>query len=569
MAFQPKVDDELWIDGTSYRITEHPAIPGHPYAQEGRQGVVYQLVSGDQRRALKMFKPMYRVPALVSLADRIACFAELPGLEVCSRTVLSATHHGELLQNYTELTYAVLMPWIDGPTWMNVVLLKQPLSHEQSLMLARALARALTTMEERNLAHCDLSGQNLLLPALAGATAHVMSRGLLSADLQRTFRGGPACSRVDEVALVDLEGMYAPGLDHPRDIISGSAGYAHKTVGQGVWAPEADRFAGAVLLMEMLGWHDERVRSMAWGDSFFDVQEPQQFCERFRLLREVLQPYGYKLVNLFEQAWFSESLLQCPTFGEWAVSLPQARVVELSPVNTAQIKPAKVRPLASWQTLPAWTWIAATLVIVAALAFGRLLHAPPVSPPPPSLSPTITPSTTQQPTSLPLAAATATTLPAASLAATPTAAPEPTVSATPSTPNGQRIKPILVRSLELGKSGFQVALNSLSYSSGKLSLWGTVHMPEGRFPDQYWRVLWVGDDVVSGFNLDVTDPKIAWFPVTNTYHKIDAEGLLETWPTSQDTRCMIWIRLEAKAGAITEVQFAQFDLGGDLPSCIK
>ena len=90
MLFQPEVNQELIIDDVTYRIAEHPAAPGIPYGQEGRQAIVYQLVSGEERRALKVFRPRYRLPALVGQADKIAPLAGLPGLQVCQRTVLSA-----------------------------------------------------------------------------------------------------------------------------------------------------------------------------------------------------------------------------------------------------------------------------------------------------------------------------------------------------------------------------------------------------------------------------------------------------------------------------------------------
>ena len=175
MPFHPQVGDQLNIDGVIYRIAEHPAAPGIPYGQEGRQAIVYQLVAsspdagegqGGGLRALKVFRPRYRVPALVTLADRIAAFAELPGLLVCRRTVLSARRHKDLLRQYPDLLYAVLMPWVEGPTWVQVLLEKRELSPEQSLALARALAEILAGMEEHGLAHCDLSGPNVMLPYL-------------------------------------------------------------------------------------------------------------------------------------------------------------------------------------------------------------------------------------------------------------------------------------------------------------------------------------------------------------------------------------------------------------------
>ena len=167
MAIQFIINQELLIDNVTYRVAAHPAAAGMPYGQEGRQATVYQLVaaSGEQW-ALKVFKARYRIPALVALADRLAGFADLPGLAVCQRTVLTARRHSTLLRQYPDLTYAVLMPWISGPTWMETLLDRRAFTPEQSLTLARSLAETLAALEEHGVAHCDLSGPNLLLPAL-------------------------------------------------------------------------------------------------------------------------------------------------------------------------------------------------------------------------------------------------------------------------------------------------------------------------------------------------------------------------------------------------------------------
>src|SRR5437879_4334536 len=97
MPFQPEVNQELVIDAVAYHVAPHPAVPSMVYGQEGRQGTVYQLAAAADRRALKVFKPRHRVPAMVTLAERLATFAELPGLAVCQRVVLSARRHTELL----------------------------------------------------------------------------------------------------------------------------------------------------------------------------------------------------------------------------------------------------------------------------------------------------------------------------------------------------------------------------------------------------------------------------------------------------------------------------------------
>src|SRR5687767_4012613 len=98
MPFEPQPGDTLPIGGVSYRVAAHPVAPGIAYGQEGRASTVYQLLpeaadGRSQPLALKVFKPQYRVPALVGLADGLARFAELPGLEVCHRTVITPRRH--------------------------------------------------------------------------------------------------------------------------------------------------------------------------------------------------------------------------------------------------------------------------------------------------------------------------------------------------------------------------------------------------------------------------------------------------------------------------------------------
>jgi hypothetical protein len=298
------VNDQLTINGVTYRVAEHPAAPGFPYGQEGRAGIVYQLLpsptgraaGGEGAAALKVFKPRFRSPALLTQAQRLAPFAALPGLAACQRTILSPTHHPDLLRQHPDLTYAALMPWIAGPTWLDVLLAKQPLPAQQALALAHSLAETLTRMEEHGIAHCDLSAANLILPLLAGGSG---------------------------IALVDLEGLFAPGLSQPQTLSSGSAGYAHAQAAAGLWSPNADRFAGAVLLAEMLGWCAPEVTQAAWGESYFDPQEMQQDSARYQALLAALQRHwGDAVARLFARAWHSETLADCPTFGEWLVALP-------------------------------------------------------------------------------------------------------------------------------------------------------------------------------------------------------------------------------------------------------
>lgn len=299
MSFQPNYNELLNIKNKTYYIAEHPYAPGMPYGQEGRQAVVYKLLGPEQQEvALKVFKPRFRVPGMVTLAIQLAQFADIPGLAVCRRTVLSARQHSDILNQFPDLTYAVMMPWLAGPTWMEVMLGKTELSQRESLKYARFLTEVLTSMEEQNIAHCDLSGPNLIMTGMLDPNAPV------------------------PVAMVDVEQMYSPSFQRPVALPGGSPGYAHYTATEGIWSPEADRFAGAVLIAEMLGWCDPRVRKSSWGESFFAPQEMQQDGERYHLLIQVLkEKWGEDIAGLFKRAWESELLLHAPTFGEWLVAL--------------------------------------------------------------------------------------------------------------------------------------------------------------------------------------------------------------------------------------------------------
>ncbi|CAM4339491.1 hypothetical protein [Paenibacillus tarimensis] len=304
MTFNPKVGDEIVIDGKIYRIAPHPAFYDMPYGQEGRQGTVYKLISvqDGQSKALKVFRAAFRHPANVYVSEQLASIARVEGLQVCERTVLTPQNNMELLGTYPDLLYAVLMPWIKGPTWTDILLEQGDFGADTSLHTARSLAEVLSYMEQRGLAHCDLSGPNVMIP------------GLLH-DITPAVKSW--------VQLIDIEQIYASQLDKPEHLSKGSPGYASIRPGhQPVWNKYADRFAGGVLVAEMLAWFDPDIRSLSWGESYFDPERMQEDEERAELLTEVLRrTYGSEVAALFRQVWDSDDLLRCPTFGEWYITL--------------------------------------------------------------------------------------------------------------------------------------------------------------------------------------------------------------------------------------------------------
>jgi hypothetical protein len=318
MPFNPNVNDVFKIDGLTYTAMEHPSARGMPYGQRGRQATVFQLrADNGMLVALKVFIQNFRTPTLVERARRLREFAPILGLKVCDQMVLTPERHGPLLNQHSDLNYAVLMPWVVGETWQDVLMGGQPLTRDQSQIIATLFAGILAGMEERGVAHCDLSGPNVLME-LSSFT----------------------------ISLVDVEELYAPTLSRPGLLPSGTPGYGHRTSGSGMWGPEVDRFSGAVLLAEMLCWHDPRIRQGWFGEQFFDPNEIQSDCPRYHLLTDVLQEcWGRELAEAFARAWRSAKVADCPRLGEWLNLIAPRREAALDDQRTAIGQPgAKPTP---------------------------------------------------------------------------------------------------------------------------------------------------------------------------------------------------------------------------------
>lgn len=302
MNFDPVVGQTITIARKQYTFTEHPAAPGLPYAQSGRKGTVYQLIASDSSlHALKVFKLRWQDPRTASTAQQLTALAndpELEGLDACQRYVITAENEPLLLKENSALHFAVFMPWACGETWHDLFL-AHPFSPSQCLAVAQAFARVMNRLELRGMAHCDLSGPNVMV------------------DMR-----GPS------VLLVDLEDIYAPGIQQvPLDRLpAGTDGYTHPAVRAGLWREEADRFSGAVLLAEMLSAFDDQVRQAVGEGYFFEQDEIQTDCARYHQLMDALRgQWGEALAGLFEQAWKSRSLADCPPFSAWISCLEEAQ----------------------------------------------------------------------------------------------------------------------------------------------------------------------------------------------------------------------------------------------------
>ena len=116
--------------------------------------------------------------------------------------------------------------------------------------------------------------------------------------------------------------MYHESFGSLPYVPDGSPGYAHpRNQGRGCRNRYGDRFAGAVLLTEMLVWHDPALRQSSVDVSVFDKLELCRGGPKFDLVRKVLQAHSAELATLFERTWDSPGLSGCPRLAEWATAM--------------------------------------------------------------------------------------------------------------------------------------------------------------------------------------------------------------------------------------------------------
>ncbi|QGQ96547.1 hypothetical protein EHS13_17465 [Paenibacillus psychroresistens] len=346
MAFQPNALDSITLNKNRYLLGEHPAWAERLYCQEGRQGFVYQLIPEGANTgflAMKVFKSNFRIPSLVYRSELMHAYSAIKGLVVSNRTVIIPQNEFELLAKHNDLMYAVVMPWVYGPKWYDVLMDKQPMTRSLSRKTACSLAQILASMEQMGLAHCDLSAANLILPG------HLET---YDSESNEMFF----------VELVDIEQMYGIGLEKPELLEGGSPGYSDQLSNkEPIWNKYSDRFSGAILICEMLAWSIEEIRLASWGGSYFAPEEIKQDSDRFRLMHAKLeQHWGSAIATLFIRTWDSGELIQCPTFGEWYVAvMSSTEMIEavnknvLLPSWSFQNELAQARELEKFGNIPA------------------------------------------------------------------------------------------------------------------------------------------------------------------------------------------------------------------------
>ncbi len=305
-VFRPHLQMTLCLGTTCYRFLPDPFLLTEQdtiYLLEGSEALIYQLqeLGTGKPFALKVAKTATRGKHIEQAVTALARCPESAGLALArSRTCLTKAAYPRLIATFPQLEYAVLMPWLQGRSWAGFLLARasgSTYTAPQALHLARVTALALRGLEAHGFAHTDIAGSNvLILPHFQG------------------------------IEFLDLEGLYFPESSVPRSSW-GTPGYQHPRLGSlGQWCAEGDRFAGAVLLTEMLTWGHPLVRAHAapGAESLFRPEEMQaQKTPLLAGVRTALEEICPQALELFDQAWTSHGLSDCPTLDAWATCLQE------------------------------------------------------------------------------------------------------------------------------------------------------------------------------------------------------------------------------------------------------
>jgi hypothetical protein len=302
--FRPGLATRLLIHSSSYEFLPHPVLPGEVNQVVREQATTYQLCRYPDKTlwALKVSNPGYRDPQVVQKTEYLQQFQSLPGLRSANRFSLTRAMFPELIGMYPSLELAILMPWIQGPTWagfMDDANISASYTMQQALELALTLAYTLWSLETHHVTHTDIAGDNVIV---------INPR---------------------RIELIDIDGLYTYGAPVPPKPSRGWRGYQHRHLDQrGNCRPDGDRYSGAILLTEILTWWKPLVRALTDGDSFFqlgDQEQPEILTRRLKAVRATLRELSPGLQQLFDRAWGSTDLSECPDFATWVMGLLQAR----------------------------------------------------------------------------------------------------------------------------------------------------------------------------------------------------------------------------------------------------
>jgi hypothetical protein len=322
--FEPNPRDSIDLFGQEHLVQPHPQVPYMPYSQEAGRAVVYQLVNQrGEFRALKVFRQKYRNHALIDSVQKLRGVENFRGLRAAQRQVVEPSDPAA--QKYRNLSYAMLMPWINGKTWFDILHHARTqryylhdsfdVRRSSAIRLCDCFLEVMEGLETNKVAHTNISPGNVMI-------------------------------EIDpiDVQLVDIEDIYIPGAPVPFEPRRGLKGYRHLKDSEGelLWRAEGDRYAGAVLAAEMIILANLELGRKATDEGYFtDHRGTSIGVARYREAQAWLNTTAPEFAKVFERSWLAESLQECPTFSE--LRMPIKKLADS--VTRQSTEPGTISPL--------------------------------------------------------------------------------------------------------------------------------------------------------------------------------------------------------------------------------
>jgi hypothetical protein len=367
--FDPGIGEPLSLFGETFTFQPHPAAPAIRYSAEASRATVYQVASikSGELFALKVFRQRFRDPGLVEVQKRLERLGSLPGLSAARRRVVLPSEPAA--SDFPELQFAMLMPWIQGTTWFDLLIAARDRGYHlplrEAIRLCEQFLLIVRELEQRKAAHADISPGNVVVDAARF-----------------------------QIELLDLEELYLPGVQPPVAPILGSTGYRHPSAAAsgGAWREEGDRYASAVMAAEILVLANPALARLAADEGYFaEDRDSDLGRDRFARAEPWLHKVAPEFLEVFRQSWTAPSLAECPPLWKLHSALLKAPVPLEEPVRAAapaaseSSKRAPARSYPRPRRSPASAWMAAALAMIVLVLTGLYTWSPtpPAIPDPP------------------------------------------------------------------------------------------------------------------------------------------------------------------------------------------
>lgn len=288
MRFNPTPNQKIRLFETDYYVQAHPEVERIAFVSEGKKADVVQ-VRNDQGDlfALKVFKKIYRTNEIIESDKHLEGLQTYQGMQAAKRNVILPDN--PIVQEFYELEYAVLMPWLKGQTWFDILhkfRLKQfDISKSQAITVCKNFLGVISNLESAGVAHTDISSGNVMI------------------DFETS-----------DVQLLDLEDIFIPRMPPPNKQNIGSIGYQHISCenAQSYWCAEGDRYSSTVLAGEILLLSNPAFADLVKENSFFEGNRGNSgIDEKYQKAKIYLKSLSPKFAAKFDLAWRSEKLQHC------------------------------------------------------------------------------------------------------------------------------------------------------------------------------------------------------------------------------------------------------------------